>query len=281
MGYETRFEGAFAIEPALSPQQRDYLTLFARTRRMLRDAEITAGRPDPVRLAAGLPVGPHGAFFVGAGGELGQEGSPFAGASEPSPRALGVLDFNLPPAEQPHLWCCWEPTSDGRGLRCPEPGYHYEYAAWLRYFLDCFFLPWGRGLSGEVTYLGERKGDRGRLVVSAAGVERFEEGTPGQTGAAMASYERGKRYFDAEVWTEAKPVLEQCVERAPFWANPAWMLGSTLWRFGDPVGFELMKRAIELDPASTGVAKRRARLAERLRAAGREDEARDWEEPGC
>lgn len=39
---------------------------------MKRNAELTAKRPDPVREAVGLPVGPEGCYFVGEGGCAGQ-----------------------------------------------------------------------------------------------------------------------------------------------------------------------------------------------------------------
>lgn len=262
MGYSTRFDGSLAVEPALTPAQRGYLNLFAGTRRMRREPAATERRPDPSRLAAGLPVGLEGGYFVGAGGDLGQEDA------AASPESLGILDFNVPPEGQPHLWCCWEPSPDGTSLGVPEPGYHYEYAAWLDYLRVHFLSPWGRLLKGAVRYQGDREGDRGELRASGSGLELTAEGTPGATGAAWASYERGKRHFDAEEWEPARLHLELAVSRAPRWANPAWCLGSTLWRLKDPRAFALMARAVELDPEGKAAGPRREKLAERLRQAG-------------
>jgi hypothetical protein len=65
MGYTTEFDGKFEITPALKPEHQEYLTKFADTRRMKRDELVTEQREDPVRIAAGLPIGPQGAYFVG------------------------------------------------------------------------------------------------------------------------------------------------------------------------------------------------------------------------
>jgi hypothetical protein len=59
MSYTTAFDGAFAINRPLRPEHKAYLLKFAETRRMKRDAAVAARLPDPVRAAAGLPVGPN------------------------------------------------------------------------------------------------------------------------------------------------------------------------------------------------------------------------------
>ena len=56
MGYTTNFRGEFRISPPLTEEHRAYLTAFAGSRRMLRDAALAGERPDPVREAVGLPV---------------------------------------------------------------------------------------------------------------------------------------------------------------------------------------------------------------------------------
>ena len=59
--------------------------------------------PDPIREAAGLPVGKQGDFVVNdTGGNIfGDDG------------ASSVTDHNRPPEGQPGLWCQWVPNEDG------------------------------------------------------------------------------------------------------------------------------------------------------------------------
>lgn len=167
MGYETAFKGKFKIEPVLKPEHLKYLTKFQDTRRMKRDEKITSGRPDPIRQAVGLPVGPEGCFFVGAEGMAGQEDPDGGGWSGPEHYAkVGILDYNSSPADQPGLWCCWEPTEDGKGIWVPHENKHYHYIEWLQYLLDNFLTPWGYNLSGKVRWKGESSDDRGFLCVS-------------------------------------------------------------------------------------------------------------------
>lgn len=42
MGYETEFRGRFAVEPKLRAEHAAYLNAFSRTRRVKRDAALTA-----------------------------------------------------------------------------------------------------------------------------------------------------------------------------------------------------------------------------------------------
>ncbi len=71
-----RLRGSFELSMPLTVSHRAYLARFCRTRRVMRDAEKTARRSDPVRKAVDLPVGPDGAYFVGANGPLGEEHLP-------------------------------------------------------------------------------------------------------------------------------------------------------------------------------------------------------------
>lgn len=100
MGYTTDFEGAFQLDPPLEPEHLAYLRRFSHTRRMKRHAELLEDRPDPERLAAGLPNGVEGAYYVGSPAPFGQDWD------DPS-----VSESNTPPGDQPGLWCRWTPSS--------------------------------------------------------------------------------------------------------------------------------------------------------------------------
>lgn len=153
MGYTTSFSGTFLLDRPLDPALNNYLKKFADTRRMKRDATKTATRPDPVREAAGLPVGDEGAYFVGESGFAGQD------------NGSDVLEHNYPPKGQPGLWCQWVPTADGTGITWDEGEKFYEYTAWLQYIIDNFLAPAGYELTGEVEWQGEDTDDRGIIGV--------------------------------------------------------------------------------------------------------------------
>lgn len=154
MGYSTDFHGAFDLDRPLTEAHSAYLEAFATTRRMARDAKKTEALPDPARLAAGLPVGAEGGYYVGsAGNDFGQ----MADSS--------VRDSNSPPAGQPGLWCQWVPSGDGSQIEWDGNEKFYNYVEWLRYIITNFIEPWGYVLNGEVEWEGEDSGDIGKIVV--------------------------------------------------------------------------------------------------------------------
>lgn len=120
---------------------------------MKRDAKLTAELDDVVRLAAGLPVGEEGEYFVGSLANYGQDRTP------------DVVDYNQPPAEQPGLWCQWIPI-DPHSLAWDEGEKFYEYVHWLEYLIEHFMKRWGYVLNGEVEWEGESRDDRGRIIVT-------------------------------------------------------------------------------------------------------------------
>jgi hypothetical protein len=153
MGYTTDFEGRFNLNKPLTEEHALFLNTFSGTRRMKRDASKTRERPDPIRKAVGLAVGPEGAYFVGAGDFAGQERTP------------DIVDYNSPPEGQPGLWCQWVPTKDGTGIEWNGTEKFYNYTEWLCYLIDHFLAPAGYVLNGEVLWQGEDPSDMGKLVV--------------------------------------------------------------------------------------------------------------------
>lgn len=153
MGYTTEFDGKFTVMPTLGAEHRAYLEAFSKTRRMRRDAAETAGLPDPVREAAGLPVGEEGGYFVGH--------------PAPEARTGDVIDHNEPPAGQPTVHCNWTPLDDGAALGWNGNDSSYEYLAWLGYLIEHFMQAWGYRLDGEVEWRGEEADDHGVIIVEA------------------------------------------------------------------------------------------------------------------
>jgi hypothetical protein len=148
----------------LRPEHAAYLCAFNETRRMRRDEKKARKRPDPVREAAGLQIGPEGAYFVGGSGFHGQE------------RDDSVLDYNTPPRGQPELWCGWVPDEEGTAIIWDGGEKFYSYIKWLEYLLRHFLRPWGYVLDGTLTWQGEEEMDRGRIIVVENAVTVEEEG---------------------------------------------------------------------------------------------------------
>lgn len=151
-GYTTEFEGRFDLDRPLTTEHNNYLLAFSQTRRMRRNAKITVKRDDRLRVAACLPVGVEGGYFVGETGWAGQD------------KGIDVLDYNAPPAGQPGLWCQWVPTRYLDGIEWDGAEKFSDYVEWLRYLIEHFLAPWGYTLNGTVTWQGEEIGDVGRIV---------------------------------------------------------------------------------------------------------------------
>lgn len=106
MGYTTAFEGQVAIEPPLNAAEVAYLRDFAESRRHHR------------------PEGPYSTrdYLFGD---------------------LDSKDLNRPHDEQPSLWCNWEPTDDGTGIRWNGAEKFYDATKWMQYLIDHFLKPEG------------------------------------------------------------------------------------------------------------------------------------------
>lgn len=153
MGYSTNFQGSFELDKPLTVAHKAYLEAFAQSRRMKRDAEIAEKFPDPVRIAADLPIGPDGAYYVGsAKNNMGQV------------MDESVIDFN-DSGIQPSLWCQWVPTEDGLGIEWDQGEKFYNYVEWLQFLINHFFSPLGYTLNGEVKFQGDDMDDRGIIKV--------------------------------------------------------------------------------------------------------------------
>jgi len=147
----------------LMPEHVAYLTAFSQTRRMRRDPAKAQQQPDPIRDAAGLPIGPEAAYFVGRGSWMVLEHNE------------SILDYNLPPKGQPGLWCKWVPDKDGTALVWNGVEKFYDYVDWLEYLLQHFLGPWGYLVNGEMTCQGEKEIDRGRILVTDNRVQAVPE----------------------------------------------------------------------------------------------------------
>ena len=185
MGYTTNFDGSLKLSKNLTEEQFKYIELFNETRRMKRDVnklmEMYDGKHGyPGRTGTPQEIyGNDGEYFVGGGGHAGQD------------RDDSIIDFNTPPGQldfttenfnerwtlnelrkvegkcQPGLWCQWG-VADRDGVQTFEwdgGEKFYNYTEWLSYLINHFFEPWGIKLTGEIEWVGEDSGDRGKIVV--------------------------------------------------------------------------------------------------------------------
>ena len=153
MGYNTDLYGSFDLDKPLTPEHKAYLEKFAETRRMNRDAEIASKIDDPIRVAAGLPIGDNGEYFVNGRGFCGQD------------EDESVKESNHPPAGQPGLWCQWVPSANGKSIVWDGNEKFYEYVDWIEYLIEHFLKPWGYVVNGSVEWQGEERDDRGLIEV--------------------------------------------------------------------------------------------------------------------
>lgn len=160
MGYCVRFSGQIDISPPLLGAQRDYLSLFAESRRVTRDVAVLSAHPElefaggALRNAVGLPQGRDGEFVI----------SSHAARYEESYKDKSVIGA-APPANQPTSWCPWFPTAEGTRLRCDVIPRVDGFVVWLRYLIQHMFVPWQRTLNGRVVWAGDDALDYGLLAV--------------------------------------------------------------------------------------------------------------------
>lgn len=155
MGYTTEFKGEFKLDRPLAEAHRAYLKAFGATRHMKRDAALLTDEPDPIRCAAGLPIGEGGAYYIGS------DANRYLPYNEPS-----ILNLNSPPEGQPGLWCQWVPTPSGSAIEWDGVEKFYDYEKWIQYIIEHFLAPWGYRLNGTVEWRGEDWEDIGRIVIT-------------------------------------------------------------------------------------------------------------------
>ena len=154
MGYSTDFYGQFNLDKPLTVAHLNYLTKFAETRRMKRNASILENSDKTLtHQKVGLPIGIQGEYFVDGAGSYGQE------------KDDSILEYNSPPDTQPGLWCQWTPSEDGTAIVWDEGEKFYDYEKWIEYIIQNFLKLWGYTLNGEVKWEGEGSGDMGKMSI--------------------------------------------------------------------------------------------------------------------
>ncbi|MBX7101478.1 MAG: tetratricopeptide repeat protein [Myxococcaceae bacterium] len=273
-----KLHGEITVTPPVVGARAAYLTRFASTRRVRRDLAALAGLPDPCRTEAGLPLGDEGGYFVGAGGELGQDGE-LPGL--PGAPGAGVVDPNRPPLGQPSLWCALTLRPGGGtlgGVADATPELPFE---WLDYLVRHFFTPWGHQLQGELRWTGAQLDDAGVITVGPGGVVERSTARPGrvlervrcsrcqlltpahdsrclgcrspwgpQAEAAEKALDGGQRAQQARNLAAAEGQYRAALEQLPRFAFARWSLGLCLGMQGKPGAPELLAAAIDDAPTA-------------------------------
>ncbi len=130
-------DGKFRINPPLQAVHLAYLDRFHRVRHIKWDVGLLAKLRDPLREAAGLPLGLEGAYYV-------------AGGMQPEYDNPAIIDYGTPPRGQPGFWCDWQSTGDGESFFWPYSEKGYAHDTWLEYLIEHFFTPWNYKLSGRI-----------------------------------------------------------------------------------------------------------------------------------
>jgi hypothetical protein len=78
-----------------------------------------------------------------------------------------ILDYNIPPYNQPGLWCHWIPkrNKDGDVILWNEAENFYHYFEWIQYLINNFFLPWKIEVNGIIKFHGENQDDNGYIEI--------------------------------------------------------------------------------------------------------------------
>ena len=157
MGYHTDFHGCFKFNRPVDAELVKYINRFGDTRRMKRDVDkIRELYPDWEKYCFKGMLGVDGEYFIGGEKE-------------------DIINYNLPPATQPGLWCQWiigtDLQSNGINLAWDGGEKFYCYEEWLDYLIDNFFEPLGYVLNGDIEWQGEESDDFGIIHVKDNFVE--------------------------------------------------------------------------------------------------------------
>lgn len=152
MGYTTCFDGGIWINPPLDINTVKYIRTFNQTRRMKRNVDILQEKFHGENGFEGS-YGIEGEYFIGGTGNFGQDEDP------------SIIDYNLPPATQPGLWCQWIVTQDGECICWDEREKFYHSVEWMQYIIDNFIAPKGHICNGKIYAEGEDSDDKWNLIV--------------------------------------------------------------------------------------------------------------------
>lgn len=156
MGYDTNFDGYIALDRPMEPALADYIRRFNQTRRMQLDADKAEKLDDPLRIAAGLPIGIDGEFCLVAPDSLPDKNGKINEV---------IFDYNQQPSTQPGLWCQWTIADNNKWIVWDEGEKFYDYLGWMVYVIKNFIVPFGYTANGKIEWFGENSDDFGIIGV--------------------------------------------------------------------------------------------------------------------
>lgn len=150
MGYHTDFDGDFHFNTPLDEETATFINKLARTRRMKRDI----GKLKE----------------LGYTGDYGVEGEFFCNATDDTtddPTHDSIIDYNIPPADQPTLWLQWVVSEDRTTLLWDGNEKFYHYIEWLHYLINKILAPKNYQLDGAVRFTGDDFDDIGTINITS------------------------------------------------------------------------------------------------------------------
>ena len=155
-----RIVGNLTFDRPLRDEHTKYLQRFFEIQHFQRDVDRLEQLADSLRLAAELPLGTQGEYFLGEGSDSSI--NPCSSPADSSQRHRDTITRWDPPSDQPSNYCGWELTADYTGLTSTgETNKPDEYLKWLYYLIKSFFVRWEYALNGRVII----KSDNPLLVI--------------------------------------------------------------------------------------------------------------------
>ena len=134
----------FHISGEVTPELLSYINNFSTSRRMKRsNKKIKKLYPNWKDCCLNGELGTDGEYFV---------------CPEERKKDSSILDYNIPPATQPSLWCDWEIAENNGSYYIQwngNDGFSYP-APWLQYIVDNFIVPNNLSISGVGLSIGGR-----------------------------------------------------------------------------------------------------------------------------
>ena len=164
MGYTTDFEGNFKLNQPLDKETEKLLFGLSNTRRMKRNITKLSDRLGISVEKATEKYGFDGEFY------FDENDIETGGQNE----TCDIVNYNLPPENQPSLWCQWIYNPEENTIEWDLNEKFYEYEDWIKYLVAFVFEPRGYSLTGKVYWCGERNNDMGKIIIKNNNISIYD-----------------------------------------------------------------------------------------------------------
>ena len=165
MGYDTDFSGEFKLNKKLDLQIAELINGLANTRRMKRNISELAKKEKITLESAKNKYGIEGEFYYD------KNDFHTCGQTEDD----SIIDYNLPPSDQPSLWCQWVYDPKSNVIKWDQNEKFYNYVDWIKYIIDKILKPNNFSLTGVVKWVGQDIFDKGEIRIKNNTVKLIEQ----------------------------------------------------------------------------------------------------------